>query len=124
MTEKSKIFVDGNCIVCDFEIAHYKRIAPECFDIVDISDPAFRAAEHGLTAEAVNRSMHVLTPAGELKIGVEAFAHIWSRIGKYRFASRLIMNPFIRPLANVGYWLFATIRPWLPKKSRLPRAGQ
>ena len=119
---KTKIFVDGNCIVCDMEIAHYKKIAPELFDIIDISDDKFDAAKFNLTAEAVNENMHVITPDGDLKIGVDAFAHIWSRLGedrsKYQMASRLIKTPVVYPLAQVGYAVFAKIRPLLPKRSR------
>ena len=116
MNDKTKIFVDGNCIVCDYEISHYKRIAPETFEIVDISDSKFDAAKYGLTAEAVNKHMHVQTPSGEMKIGVEAFAHIWSRIPRYAVANKLIRLPLVNSLAKVGYVGFAFIRPWLPKK--------
>lgn len=118
MTEKTKILVDGNCIVCDFEISHYKRIAPDLFEIIDISGPAFDATRYRLTAEAVNKHMHVLTPEGETKKGVEAFAHIWSLIPKYRFASKVIKWPVIHGLAKIGYRIFADLRPLLPKKNR------
>jgi predicted DCC family thiol-disulfide oxidoreductase YuxK len=118
MNPKTKVFVDGNCIVCDWEIAHYKRMAPELFEIVDISAPDFNAADFSLTAEAVNKNMHVLTPEGDLKIGVEAFAHIWSRIEKYKLAAKLIKAPLINPLAKLGYKAFASLRPYLPKKNR------
>lgn len=117
MEQKTKIFVDGNCIVCDFEIAHYKRIAPELFDIVDISDPSFDAKKFGLTAEAVNKHMHVQTPAGEILKGVDAFAHIWSRLPRYSFANKVVKLPGVNALARVGYAGFAAVRPWLPKKS-------
>jgi predicted DCC family thiol-disulfide oxidoreductase YuxK len=113
---KTKIFVDGNCVVCDFEISHYKRIAPDSFDIIDISNPSFDAAAFGLTSEAVNKHLHVQTPEGEMKKGVDAFAHIWSRIPKYRFANRLVKLPGFNQLAKLGYAGFAEIRPWLPKK--------
>jgi predicted DCC family thiol-disulfide oxidoreductase YuxK len=119
MTEmKSKIFFDGNCIVCDTEVAHYKRIAPNLFEMFDISSPSFDAKQFGLTVEAVNKNMHVLTPEGEIKIGVDAFAHIWSRIDKYKFASKLIQMPVVKSLAKVGYRVFAEIRFLLPKKKR------
>lgn len=117
MNIRSKIFVDGNCIVCDFEISHYKRIAPELFDIVDISDPSFDAEAHGLTTEAVNKHLHVQTPDGEVLKGVDAFAHIWSRIPRYQFARKLVSLPGANALAKAGYAAFAEIRPWLPKKS-------
>jgi len=113
---KTKIFVDGNCIVCDFEISHYKKIAPDLFEIVDISHPDFNAGLHGLTQEAVNLNMHVLTPEGELRIGVDAFAHIWSRIEKYKVASKLIQLPVLKSGARLGYKVFTVVRPFLPKK--------
>jgi predicted DCC family thiol-disulfide oxidoreductase YuxK len=118
VNSKTKVFVDGNCIVCDWEIGHYKRLAPELFEIVDISAPHFNAADYSLTAAAVNKNMHVLTPDGDLKIGVDAFAHIWSRIEKYKMASKLIKGPLINPLAKLGYKAFASLRPYLPKKNR------
>jgi predicted DCC family thiol-disulfide oxidoreductase YuxK len=117
-TQKTKIFVDGNCVVCDLEISHYKAIAPELFDIVDISAPGFDAPHFGLTAEAVNKHMHVLTPEGKVAKGVEAFAHIWTRIPRYHFAAKWVRLPVINPLAKAGYEVFAYIRPWLPKKKR------
>ncbi len=113
---KTKIFVDGNCIVCDFEISHYKRKAPDLFEIIDISDPTFNSKEFGLEFEDVNTNIHVMTPEGEFKIGVEAFAHIWSRIGTYKFASKLILSPVVKPIAKVGYKIFTYVRPYLPKK--------
>lgn len=116
--EKTKIFVDGNCIVCDFEVSHYKRIAPELFEIIDISHPDFDATKYGLNKEEVNLNMHAFTPSGELKIGVDAFAHIWSRIQKYRFASKAIELPVINQLAKLGYFVFARNRHWLPKRKR------
>ena len=116
--EVTKVFVDGNCIVCDMEISHYKRIAPELFEIVDISAEDFDASQFGLTTEEVNKNMHVLTPQGELRVGVDAFAHIWDRIDKYNFAAKLIRNPVVNPMAKVGYKAFTVIRPWLPKNNK------
>jgi predicted DCC family thiol-disulfide oxidoreductase YuxK len=118
MSARSKIFVDGNCVVCSFEIAHYKRKAPDCFDLVDISDERFMASAHGVDAKAVNRHLHVTDPGGRLHVGVDAFAHIWSRIPAYRPLSRIIRWPLINQLARLSYALFVVIRPWLPKKIR------
>lgn len=120
MGQKSKILYDGNCVVCDIEISHYKRIAPQDFDMVDISSPAFKAAEFGLTSEAVNRHMHVMSPDGKIHVGVDAFTHIWSRIPRYRFAKKVVELPGLRSLAGVGYEVFVRVRPYLPKKSASP----
>ena len=115
---RSKIFVDGNCIVCSAEISHYKRIAPESFDLVDISDSNFDAKAFGLTPEAVNKHMHVLTPDNQVLKGVDAFAHIWSRIPRYNWAEKAIGLPGVNRLARIGYEIFAVARPLLPKKRR------
>lgn len=117
---KSKILVDGNCIVCDWEIAHYKKIAPADFEIIDISDPRFDAQALGLTAEAVNKHMHVIDPEGNVHKGVEAFAHIWSRVPRYQWAHKIIHWPVVNPAAKVGYEVFARVRPYLPKKKQFP----
>lgn len=114
---KTKIFFDGNCIVCDLEISHYKRIAPETFELVDISDPRFEASRFGWKREDVDRELHVVTPEGEPKIGVDAFVHIWERIPKYRWLARLIRKPVPLLAARAGYRVFIVIRPYLPKKS-------
>jgi predicted DCC family thiol-disulfide oxidoreductase YuxK len=116
---KSKIFYDGNCVVCDIEIGHYKRIAPNEFDLVDISAPDFDAAKFGFDSKDVNREMHVMGPDQTVHVGVEAFRHIWSRIPKYQWLSGLIGQPGIRSVAGVGYQMFSKIRPYLPKRSTL-----
>lgn len=103
-------------MVCDIEISHYKRIAPMDFEMVDISNPLFNAAEFGLTTEAVNRHMHVVSPDGKLHVGVDAFAHIWSRIPRYSIANKVVRFPGVRSIAEVGYEVFVRVRPYLPKK--------
>jgi predicted DCC family thiol-disulfide oxidoreductase YuxK len=115
-TDKTKIFYDGNCVICDWEISHYQRIAPHLFELLDISDASFDAAKYGFSPKALEVDMHVLTPDGELKIGVDAFAHIWSRMPKFQLAHKLISLPVVNPLAKVGYKAFTIVRPYLPKK--------
>lgn len=115
---KTKIFVDGNCIVCDTEISHYKKMAPELFEIVDISRPDFNAAEFGFTAEDVNLKMHLLTPDHQVKTGVDAFAYIWSQMDYYKWASKVIQLPGVNQLAKIGYRIFAANRHLLPKRNK------
>lgn len=100
------------------EISYYKRMAPYTFELVDISAPGFDAQAFRLSPEAVEREMHVLTPEGELKVGVDAFVQIWSVLKKYRWLSHVIQMPGIYFLARLGYKLFARMRRYLPKKHR------
>ncbi len=119
MPEKLKILYDGNCIVCDREIAHYSRIRPEAFELVDISAPEFDPSRFGLERAAVDLNLHVLTEAGEVRIGVDAFACIWDRIPGYAIAGRLIRLPVVYSLAKIGYAIFAGNRHLLPKKKHV-----
>jgi predicted DCC family thiol-disulfide oxidoreductase YuxK len=115
---KTKILYDGNCIVCDVEIAHYKRLAPEVFELLDISSAQFRAQDLGLTKEAVDKHMHVMTPEGDILKGVDAFVHIWSRLKGYRVLCPIVKAPGIYQGAKIGYEIFARYRKYLPKKNR------
>ena len=117
-SNKVRVFYDGNCIVCDLEVSHYSRIHPEIFELVDISSPSFGASNYGLDTQAVNENMHIQTEDGEIKVGVDAFAYIWSKIPRYSIAARLIRLPGVYSLAQVGYWIFAKNRHLLPKKKR------
>ncbi len=104
-------------MVCDIEIAHYKRIAPQEFDLVDISDATFAASTFGLQATEANRHLHVMSPDGKIHVGVDAFTHIWSRIPRYAVAKKIVELPGIRGLAGLGYEVFVRVRPYLPKKT-------
>jgi predicted DCC family thiol-disulfide oxidoreductase YuxK len=116
INQKTTIFVDGQCIVCDFEISHYKRLAPELFEIIDITSKDFVAQRFKLNPADVNKKMHVFSREGEILTGVDAFACIWSQLKGYRILAKIIKWPGIYSVAKLGYWLFATIRPYLPKK--------
>jgi len=113
---KTKILFDGNCIVCDTEISHYKRVAPEIFEMIDISSADFDARRFGLTSAAVQKHMHVLTPDGQVLKGVDAFSHIWMRMERYRWAAKFVALPGVNGLARIGYEIFARYRHLLPKK--------
>ncbi len=92
-------------------------MAPEIFEIVDISSPDFSAENFHLQPEAVNKHMHIITPEGKVMVGIDAFSHIWSRLKHYSWASRVIQWPIVRPVALVAYEIFASyIRPILPKR--------
>ncbi len=114
--QRTQIFVDGNCIVCDIEVAHYKRMAPQKFDIINIATPGFQATSHGLDANDVNRHLHVRTPDGRILIGVDAFCHIWMQLWPYRWLARIVRLPGIYQLACLGYQIFARYRYLLPKR--------
>ncbi len=117
-SSKTRILFDGNCIVCDLEMMHYQRIAPDLFEMIDISSPDFDAGNFGLNSKSVNYEMHLFTPEGRLLTGVDAFAHIWSALPRYRVASKIVKLPLVNSCAWIGYRIFARYRHLLPKKRR------
>jgi predicted DCC family thiol-disulfide oxidoreductase YuxK len=113
------VYFDGACILCSREIEHYRKVdRAGALRLVDISDPQFRAETEGLDPVRVQKVMHVRREDGSFVTGVEAFREIWARIPRYRWAAGLSRLPGVRQGLDLGYFCFATVRPWLPKRKR------
>ena len=112
------ILYDGACYLCSFEMDMYrKKDVEKKLALVDISSPEFIASEWGLDAEAVNRELHVKGLDARWVTGVDSFAVIWETLGINRPLVYLSKAALTRPIFLVGYQLFATVRPYLPKKN-------
>jgi predicted DCC family thiol-disulfide oxidoreductase YuxK len=111
------LYYDGLCPLCSREVAHYRRCAAgdPSVHFIDISDPAFDAAAHGLDTRRIHQVMHV-REGEQLLLGVDAFLAIWRRIPGHRWLSRLAALPGMHTLLRGTYFLFAHIRPWLPRR--------
>jgi predicted DCC family thiol-disulfide oxidoreductase YuxK len=111
------VYFDGACPLCSREIAHYRRRDPGgCLRLIDIADPHFDAAAHGLSAERVNQVMHVRRPDGSLATGVDAFIAIWDALPGYGVLSKVAALPGVHLLLRGGYRVFAAVRPYLPRR--------
>jgi predicted DCC family thiol-disulfide oxidoreductase YuxK len=111
------LFYDGLCPLCAREMDHYRRCAAGLPGIVfvDITDPSFDPAAHGLDPVRVNREMHV-KEGDTLHIGVDAFLAIWRHVPGHRWLLSLSRLPLADQLMHVGYYLFALVRPYLPRR--------
>jgi len=123
---KIQLLFDGNCIVCDIEISKYKRMWPEKFELVDISDPGFNPSLFDLTKEAVDFKFHAVKE-GHLLVGVDAFICIWTELGHkypgFKYWAKIAQILPIKVLLSLGYEVFIRIRPVLPKRSFLRKLG-
>ncbi len=111
------LFYDGLCPLCSREVAHYRRAAAgdAAIGFIDIAAPSFDAASFGLDAARVHKEMHV--KEGErVFVGVDAFLAIWRRVPGHRWLLSLSRLPLADLLMRIGYFVFATIRPWLPRR--------
>jgi predicted DCC family thiol-disulfide oxidoreductase YuxK len=111
------LFFDGGCHLCSREIDFFRSRLTPPVAYVDIADPHFDAASHGVDPKRVHEVMHVKV-GDQVRTSVEAFVAIWDRWPGYRWLSRLAQTPGIRGLFHLAYWLFARIRPWLPRRKR------
>ncbi|MGL4549650.1 MAG: thiol-disulfide oxidoreductase DCC family protein [Gemmataceae bacterium] len=115
--ETLTLFYDGLCPLCSREIDHYRRAAAgdPSVAFVDIAGPGFDAASFGLDPARVHREMHV-TEGEAVHVGVDAFLAIWRRIPGHRWLLSLARLPLADLFLRAGYFFFATVRPWLPRK--------
>ena len=112
------LYYDGLCPLCSREIAHYrKKVVGDAVHFVDVTEPAFDAAAHGLDARRIHRLMHVKV-GEELRVGLDAFIALWEAIPAYRRLARLARLPVLHGLLSLGYRAFAVVRPWLPRRKR------
>jgi predicted DCC family thiol-disulfide oxidoreductase YuxK len=114
---KTTIYFDGACHLCSREIEHYRKIdTAGRLDFVDIAAPSFNALEHQLDPIRVNEEMHVRDADGNLHIGVAAFIEIWRVLPAYQKWVPVATNSKVLPFLKLGYFVFAKIRPYLPKR--------
>lgn len=114
------IYYDGLCHACSWEMKkfHAKPEAQEKIDFVDYTAPEFDAQAEGLTRDSLDRYLHVKLPSGEVRVGVEALIEIWQRVPGWSWAARLVSFPLLKPFVRVGYFCFAHVRRWLPKRKQ------
>lgn len=111
------VYFDGLCRVCSREIEHYRRCAgSDRLRFIDICSPGFDARSHGLDPQAIHKNMHVRRADGVMMIGVDAFIEIWAVLPRYRMLPKLANALGVRALLNVGYRIFAALRPFLPRR--------
>jgi predicted DCC family thiol-disulfide oxidoreductase YuxK len=119
-TPRRTIFFDGECPLCSREIEMFqRRVTDGSLAYVDISDPKFQPAEFGVDAKLVHRQMHVRNDeTGRMMIGLDALIAMWECVPGFRWLATLNRRPVFRQLGQVGYAIFAWIRPKLPKRKR------
>lgn len=111
------VYFDGLCHLCSREIDHYrKQTGSDKIAFRDITAVDFNAPAEGLDPFLVHKVMHVKDASGQTHTGVQAFIEIWKQLPKYQPAARIAQTKPAFALMNLGYQVFARIRPYLPKK--------
>jgi predicted DCC family thiol-disulfide oxidoreductase YuxK len=112
------VFYDGACGVCSREISHYRSIADERLQFVDIAAADFAAAAYGRSPAEFQARLHVRDGEGRFFTGVEAFRRLWEALPSpfYPLLAGLVGLPGIHLAARAGYALFARFRHLLPAR--------
>ncbi len=112
---KLKLLYDGLCPACAIEVRMLRRKDRNgSLTFEDIADPAFDPSKYGLTLQATVGAMHAVTPQGRVLVGPDVFIEAYRLVGMRWLAGVLSFRP-IRPLVNLGYRIFAKIRPRFSK---------
>ena len=110
------VYFDGLCPLCSKEMDMYRaKKGSELIRFVDIAHPEFDARAEGLDPDGIHKRFHVKTKEGKIFEGVDAFQQIWIVLGIFRPLMLLTSNAITRPLFDIGYTIFAKIRPLLRK---------
>ena len=110
------IFYDGACGVCSTEIRHYRSIADQRIDFVDIAAVDFNAESYDKQVEEFQKKLHACDADGQFFTGVEALRRLWEALPppRYSLLSTFVGLPGIHLMARVGYAAFARFRHLLP----------
>ena len=113
--QKSTVFFDGSCSLCRAEIGYYRRTDQDhslCF--VDISETS-AALPEGVSQERSMKRFHVRASDGRVLSGAAAFVEVWTRLPRWRWASRAASLPGALIALEWGYRLFLLFRPFISR---------
>ena len=94
---ESKILFNEKCMVCNFEIKHYKKRSK--LNFVDCSE----------MEDKYLKRLHVVFDSGEEISGVDAFIYVWERTKGYAWIAKIIKLPIVYFLSKIGYSIIAFI---------------
>ncbi|WP_324731489.1 thiol-disulfide oxidoreductase DCC family protein [Pseudomonas paeninsulae] len=116
------LYYDGDCPLCAQEIQLLSRHANEQrLLLIDISSAGFQADSVGIDSTTLTNRLHARFADGQWVTGLDATLWSWRATGLGRWATPLTWRS-LRPVFELGYWLFCVLRPqlaWLPH----PQAG-
>ena len=108
-----KVYYDESCYICSLEINTIRKKGETCgIEFIDISSPDFAFADRDFESEMRGEF------DGEETVGIETFRLMYEKMGFKKLVA-FSRWPFVKQIANAGYYLFAYwIRPYIPKKRR------
>lgn len=108
--ERLKVYYNSACPVCRAGIHAQKDKSTACeIEWADVHSENDAVDEINQELSTVRKYLHVKNARGELMVGIDAFIALWEQSPKQIWMARLFSLPLIRPIASVGYKLFAHV---------------
>ena len=112
----TSVLYDGACPICAKEISLYRgQAGAELVRWLDVSRLAEREIPLGLSRREVLARFHVIGNDGSIKTGAAAFVALWTILPKFQRVARMVDNPPLLFLLEIGYTLFLRFRPLLQR---------
>ena len=109
---KTKVYYNSACPVCDAGIRHQKGKLDGCsadIEWVDVHATHSAASEVSADLEFVRERLHVKDEAGNVHVGWDAFAELWSRTPGQRALAAVARAPGLRSVFRWSYNGFAAL---------------
>lgn len=108
-----KVFYNSACPVCkagiDGQRQRMQTGGSGPIEWIDVHHNPQAAAALGSDLEQVRERLHVQDSAGQITVGVDAFAALFQQSPRQRWLARLLRLPGIHLLARGAYNLFARV---------------
>ena len=109
----SKVYYNSACPVCNAGIKDQRKRMEACgikdIEWVDVHAHPEAVDEIGAALEQVRERLHVRSADGQLSVGADAFARLWSQTPGQRWLAALLRLPAFRQLTQLAYNLFARL---------------
>jgi len=102
----TEVYFNGDCPVCRTEMTHYARLCADSrpeLRFVDSMQRPHELVACGLRREHLARRVYLRDAEGRILSGLPALILLWSKMPEYRWLSRVLRLPLLRPLSTVLY---------------------
>jgi predicted DCC family thiol-disulfide oxidoreductase YuxK len=109
---KTKVYYNSACPVCNAGIEYQQRKLGDSSDEIEWIDVHSRneaVCDLNQDLEAVRERLHVVDEAGELHVGADAFAELWSKTPGQGAWARVARVPGLRRVWRALYNGFAAL---------------
>jgi predicted DCC family thiol-disulfide oxidoreductase YuxK len=102
----TEVYYNGECPVCRSEMTHYETLCAHSqptFRFIDSMQRPNELAGCGLRREHLERRVYLRDTDGRILSGMPALFRLWSTMPEYRWLSKVLTFPLLRPLSILLY---------------------